>query len=126
MAGKRSLFRRLTGFALDHDVNKAIDAQQHVNEQVPDFAEGAYNLGILYYSQKRVDEAIEAYQQAIKLDPTYAKAHKNLGEIYAIQEKYDQAWHHAYIAAQHGNDKLLDMLKRYLPEPGKNAVTSDE
>ncbi len=126
MAGKRSLFRRLASFAVDHDVNKAIVAQRQVNEQVPDFAEGAYNLGILYYSQKRVDEAIEAYQQAIKLDPTYAKAHKNLGEIYVIQEKYDQAWHHAYIADQHGNTKLLDMLKRYLPEPKENEVTSDK
>ncbi|MEE2993065.1 MAG: tetratricopeptide repeat protein [Gemmatimonadota bacterium] len=117
MAEKRNLFRRLTSFALDHDVNEAIEAQHRVNEQCPDFAEGAYNLGILYYSQKRVDEAIAAYQHAIKLDPTYAKAHKNLGEIYVVQEKYDQAWHHAYIAAKHGNTKLIDMLKRYLPEP---------
>ena len=117
MAEKRNLFRRLTSFALDHDVNEAIEAQHRVNEQCPDFAEWAYNLGILYYSQKRVDEAIAAYQHAIKLDPTYAKAHKNLGEIYVVQEKYDQAWHHAYIAAKHGNTKLIDMLKRYLPEP---------
>lgn len=117
MAEKRSLFRRLSSFALDHGVNEAIDAQKKVNEQAPDFAEGAYNLGILYYSQKRVDEAIDAYLHAIRLDPTYAKAHKNLGEIYVVQERYDEAWRHAYIAAKHGNAKLLDMLRRYLPEP---------
>jgi tetratricopeptide (TPR) repeat protein len=126
LAEKRNLFRRLTSFALNHDVNEAIEAQHRVNEQCPDFAEGAYNLGILYYRQKRVDEAIAAYQHAIKLDPTYAKAHKNLGEIYVVQEKYDQAWHHAYIAVKHGNTKLIDMLKRYLPESEGDRMKSSE
>jgi len=126
LAEKRNLFRRLTSFALDHDVNEAIEAQHRVNEQCPDFAEGAYNLGILYYRQKRVDEAIAAYQHAIKLDPTYAKAHKNLGEIYVVQEKYDQACHHAYIAVKHGNTKLIDMLKRYLPESDGDRMKSSE
>lgn len=126
MGEKRGLFRRLVSFAVDHDVNKAIDAQRQINEQIPDFAEGAYNLGILYYSQKRVDEAIEAYQQAIRLDPTYAKAHKNLGEIYVIQENYDQAWSHAYIAERHDNTKLIEMMRRYLPEPEEKAVTSEK
>ena len=126
MSETRNLFRRLTSFALDHDVNEAIEAQHRVNGQCPDFAEGAYNLGILHYSQKRVDEAIAAYQHAIKLDPTYAKAHKNLGEIYVVQEKYDQARHHAYIAAKHGNTKLIDMMKRYLPEPEGDRMKSSE
>jgi len=48
VAEKRNLFRRLESFALDHDVNEAREAQHRVNEQCPDFAEGAYNLGILY------------------------------------------------------------------------------
>ena len=110
---KRGLFRRLAEFALDHDVNQAVEAQEDVNVQFPDFAEGAYNVGILYYSQGRVDDAIAAYQHAIELDETYAKAHKNLGEIYVIQERYGLAWRHACIAEQHGNSNLIEMLKRY-------------
>lgn len=117
MPPKRGLFRWLSSFALDQDVNRAIEAQTAVNEQFPDFAEGAYNLGILHYSQRRVDEAIAAYQHALALDPTYAKAHKNLGEIYVVQERYDLAWHHARLAAHYGNTKLIDMMRRYLEEP---------
>jgi tetratricopeptide (TPR) repeat protein len=114
---KRGFWRWLASFALDHDVNRAIDEQQGVNARFPDFAEGAYNLGILYYSQKRVDEAIAAYQHALKLDPTCARAHKNLGEIYVVQENYGLAWRHARLAARYGNTKLIDMMRRYLDEP---------
>lgn len=117
MPPKRGLFRWLSSFALDQDVNRAVEAQTAVNEQFPDFAEGAYNLGILHYSQRRVDEAIAAYQQALTLDPTFAKAHKNLGEIYVVQERYDLAWQHARLATQYGNTKLLEMMRRYLEEP---------
>lgn len=114
---KRGLFRWITSFALDHDVNRTIEAQRQVNAQFPDFAEGACNLGILYYSQKRVEEATAAYRHALKLDPTCAKAHKNLGEIYVVQEQYDLAWRHARLAAQYGNTKLIEMMRRYLEEP---------
>ena len=118
-AKKRGLFRWLSSFALDYDVNQAVERQTEVNDAFPDFAEGAYNLGILYYSQGQVDEAIAAYKHAIKLDPSYAKAHKNLGEIYVIQEQYSLAWDHAKIAETHGNTKLIEMLRRY-------DITSDK
>lgn len=112
-AGKKGLFRRLAEFALDYDVKQAVESQVTVNVQYPEFAEGAYNLGILYYSQGKVDAAIDAYEHAIKLDPSYAKAHKNLGEIYVIQDRYDLAWQHARAAEQSGNTKLVEMLSRY-------------
>ncbi|MBM3261981.1 MAG: tetratricopeptide repeat protein [candidate division Zixibacteria bacterium] len=114
---KQGLFRWIASFALDHDVNRAIETQHEVNTQFPDFAEGVFNLGVLYYSQKRTDEAIMAYLHALALDPTFAKAHKNLGEIYVVQEQYELAWRHARLAARHGNTKLIEMMRRYLEEP---------
>jgi tetratricopeptide (TPR) repeat protein len=114
---KPGLFRRLASFALDYDVNQAIKEQKRVNKAFPDSADGAYRLGILFYSQKRIDEAIEAYHHALRLDPSHARAHKNLGEIHVVQERYDLAWRHARLAHQNGDGRLLDMMRRYLPEP---------
>ena len=112
-ARKKGFFRRLAEFAVDYDVKRAVESQVTVNVQYPEFAEGAYNLGILYYSQGKVEAAIDAYKHAIKLDGSYAKAHKNLGEIYIIQERYDLAWEHARAAEQSGNTKLVEMMSRY-------------
>ncbi len=111
---KKGVFRWLSEFALDKDVSDAVEAQKKVGESYPEFSEGHYNLGILHYSQGKVQEAIESYKKAIQIDPKNAKAHKNLGEIYAIQEQYDLAWKHAEIAESLGNSKLMDMLRRYL------------
>ncbi|NEO26416.1 MAG: tetratricopeptide repeat protein, partial [Kamptonema sp. SIO4C4] len=43
------------------------------------FAQGYYNLGMVFRAQSNFKEAIPAYEKAIKLKPDYAQAYQNLG-----------------------------------------------
>ncbi len=122
----KGLFRRLVDFALDYDVNQAVDEQLSVNVQFPDNAEGACNLGILLYSQGKVDKAIAAYTRAIQLDGAFASAHRNLGEIFVVQKRYELAWHHARKAEATGDSRLSDMLNRYEVTRNRDMETPHE
>lgn len=49
----------------------------------PSFAEGYYNLGVVFGAKKQYDKAIEQYEKSIKVDALYAKAVWNLASVYS-------------------------------------------
>ncbi|MGE5443580.1 MAG: tetratricopeptide repeat protein [Ignavibacteriales bacterium] len=113
----RDFIRNLAEFSLNYDVDSEIETQKRFLRENPNSAKAYYNLGVLYYFQRKVEAAIDSYKKALEIDPNLSDAHKNLGEIYAVREQYDLARSHAKAAAKLGNTKLVEMLRRYLKEP---------
>ena len=110
---RKGWVRDLVEFALDHDVNREIDEHRRVLEANPDSAAAHFNLGVLYYSQRRVREAIAEYEASIKCDPTLAPAYRKLGEVYISIGDYERAGQYAQEAARLGDRALLEMFERY-------------
>ncbi len=71
-----------------------------------------YNLAQLYRIEQRQDEALALLLEAVRLDDGYADAHVALAEIYAVREDYAAARSHAAKAAEQGNSRALEMLRR--------------
>lgn len=111
--GKGFLRREVVEFALDQDVREEIQRQLLSLDEHPEDPQVHFNLGVLYYSQKRVPEAIQAYQQALQLNPEHRRAHKNLGEIYVVLGQEERAWFHAVEASRLGDRFLLELLERH-------------
>ena len=49
-----------------------------------------YDLGNIYFSQKRYDDALEQFQRMVQLKPNWDAYHM-IGKIHAVQERYDAA-----------------------------------
>jgi tetratricopeptide (TPR) repeat protein len=114
MAGERKgWLRDLVEFALDHDANREIETQQRMLGEDPGSAVAHFNLGVLYYSQRRVGEAIAEYEASIECDPTIARAYKKLGEVYISIGEYELALDYAQKSAALGDNTLLAMFERY-------------
>lgn len=47
----------------------------------PQFAEAAYNLGVIHFEQDQLEEARARFEEAIALRPGYTLAHNNLGNV---------------------------------------------
>jgi tetratricopeptide (TPR) repeat protein len=54
-------------------------------------AYAAYNSGLIYLQQKRIDPAQENLIQSIKLKPDFAEAHAILGNLYDLRREYEPA-----------------------------------
>jgi tetratricopeptide (TPR) repeat protein len=110
---QKGWWRNLVEYALDRDVNNAIEEQRHILRAEPRSAKAHYDLGVLHYSQRRVAEAIAEYEAAIECDPSFACAYRKLGEVYINTGKYERAGWCAVKAAELGDTALIEMFERY-------------
>src|SRR5215216_2704375 len=110
---RKGLLREFIEFALDQDVTREIEQQQSILRADPRSAKAHFDLGVLHYSQRRVDEAKAEYEAAIVCDPLFACAYRKLGEIYVNSGEYELAGQYALKAAENGDRTLLEMFERY-------------
>lgn len=110
---RKPWLRKLVEFALDEDVNKEIEQQKLLLKENPRAAKAHFDLGVLYYSQRRVPESISEFELAIACDPAFACAHRKLGEVYINTGDYKRAGECALKAAELGDRALLEMFERY-------------
>ena len=54
-------------------------------------ADGLYQMGRVYQSEKRLDQAAEAYRSALAKDPEHIEARNALATVYAAQGKFDES-----------------------------------
>ena len=91
----------------------------HVREQKewiarePENPRPWYNLAQLYRIELRQEEALALLLEAVRLDDTFADAHVALTEVYAVKEDYSAARRHAQKAAEHGNARGTELLRRH-------------
>jgi superkiller protein 3 len=50
-----------------------------------------YNLGLMYFKQKKYDEAVDTFKQCLAIKPDYAYAWFQIGSAYFNQKKYSEA-----------------------------------
>lgn len=105
--------KEVVGFALDRETAAHIREQKEWIAREPENPRPWYNLAQLYRIELRQDEALALLLEAVRLDDAFADAHVALAEIYAVREDYPAALRHAQMAAQHGNARAMDLLRRY-------------
>jgi tetratricopeptide (TPR) repeat protein len=105
-------FRHVADSMLDHDTARQVAEQERALEQDPDWAEGYYHLAQLLRVQHRRDDAKRHLLTALEKKSSLAEAHVALGEIYIAENDLAHAKEHAQYAAEFGNPRLLDQLKR--------------
>src|ERR1041384_1257207 len=97
---------------LDHDTAVQVAEQEQALARNPDWAEGHYHLAQLLRVQHRRDEAKRHLLIALEKKPSLADAHVALGEIYLAEGDLARAREHADYAAQFGNVRLREQMKR--------------
>lgn len=110
---KKGFLRKAADDILDHDTQRLIEEQKAALARDPDWAEGYYHLAQLYRLQERRREAKEHLLIALEKKPTLADAHIALGEMYVAENDLERARAHARFAAELGNSRLLEQMKRY-------------
>jgi cytochrome c-type biogenesis protein CcmH/NrfG len=105
--------KEVIDFALDHETRRHMDEQLASIAREPGNARPYCNLAQLYRMNGRQDEALGLLLESVRLDGQFAEAHASLAEIYAIRSDYDAAWKHAKLAAENGEPRALELLKRY-------------
>lgn len=104
------------------DLPAAADIYARILAQVPDYAEGHNNRGVVLQQMKRYDEALACYDRAIVLKPGYANAHFNRGTVLKKMLRredalasYDQALalNPGHVEAHNNRGVVLQELKRY-------------
>jgi len=115
MSEKREpFFRQVAGQMLDAETERHIAEQQAALEKNPDWAEGYYHLAQLYrVHHYRQDEAKRLLLVALEKQPSLSDAHVALGEIYIAEGDLERARRHAEFAAQLGNDRLREQMRRH-------------
>ena len=76
-----------------------------------------HNLAQLYRIEGKPDEALALLLEAVRFDPTLARAHVALAEMYAVREDYAAAARHARQAAEHGDNRAEETLRRHGIDP---------
>src|SRR5262249_14943594 len=109
----KGVVRELVDFALDRDIAQQIEAQREVLKTDPMCAAARLNLGILFYSQGRIEDAIREMLMSIECDSSQGRAFRKLGEIYVGLGDYAQAAIYARMAADRGDATLLNAFDRY-------------
>jgi tetratricopeptide (TPR) repeat protein len=121
----KGLVRGLVDFALNQDVAEEIKAQYRVLEGDPMCAAAHLNLGILFYSQGRIEDSLREFLMSIECDSSQGTAYRKLGEVYVGLADYAQAALYARMAADRGDTGLLEAFTRYpkvLDDQGKQAA----
>jgi len=90
--------------------------------QVPDYAEGHNNRGVVLQQMQRLDEALASYDRAIAIKPGYANAHFNRATVLKKMMRreealasYDQALalNPGHVEAHNNRGVVLQEMKRY-------------
>ena len=110
---QKGLVRGLVDFALNQDVVEEIKAQYRVLEDHPMSATAHMNLGILFYSQGRIEDSLREFLMSVECDPSQGRAYRKLGEVYVGLGDYTQAAMYARMAAERGDSALLEAFGRY-------------
>jgi len=105
--------KEVVDFALDRETAAHIREQKKWIASEPDNARPWYNLAQLYRIEQKQDEALALLLEAVRLDAGYADAHVALTEIYAVRGDYPAAQRHAAMAAEHGNPRGVELLRRH-------------
>lgn len=108
-----SWVRELVDFALHRDVQGEVEQQREVLKVHPDWAEGHYNLGVLYYSQGLLEESMKEYLMAIEYDRSFGPAYRRLGELYIGIGDYESGARYAVLASERGDSSLFESFRRY-------------
>lgn len=111
--GSGNWVRELVDFALKRDIDEEVERQRETLKLHPDWVEGHYNLGVLYYSQGLLEESMTEFLTAIEYDSSYGAAYRRLGELYIGLCDYESGAKYAALAAERGDSTLLDSFKRY-------------
>jgi tetratricopeptide (TPR) repeat protein len=84
----------------EKDIKKAIKHLQKALTLQPDYAEGYYNLAVLFMQQKNRDEAIKAMEKTLELNKDHKESLKTLGDIYFFKKDFAKAvdYHKRYLA----------------------------
>jgi len=109
----KGLVRGLVDFALNQDIAEEIRVQYRVLEGDPMCAAAHLNLGILFYSQGRIEDSLREFLMSIECDSSQGRAYRKLGEVYVGLGDYTQAAIYARLAAERGDGKLLEAFGRY-------------
>jgi tetratricopeptide (TPR) repeat protein len=105
--------KEVVDFALDRETAAHIREQKEWIAREPHNARPWYNLAQLYRIEQKQDEALALLLEAVRLDAGYADAHVALTEIYAVRGDYPAAQRHAAMAAEHGNPRGVELLRRH-------------
>lgn len=105
--------REVIGFALDRETAAHIREQTEWIAREPGNARPWYNLAQLYRMEHKQEEALALLLEAVRLDDGCADAHVALTEIYAVRADYAAAQTHASKAAEHGNARGIELLRRH-------------
>lgn len=108
-----NFFRRVADAMLDQETASQIAEQERALEQNPEWAEGHYHLAQLLRVQHRRDDAKRHLLIALEKKPSLADAHVALGEIYIAEGDLQRAREHAEYAAQFGNPRLREQIRRH-------------
>jgi len=105
--------KEVIGFALGHETDAHIREQKEWIAREPQNPQPWYNLAQLYRIEQKQDEALALLLEAVRLDEAFADAHVALCEIYAVRGDYPAARRHAGKAAEHGNRRGVELLRRH-------------
>jgi cytochrome c-type biogenesis protein CcmH/NrfG len=105
--------KKVIDFALDQDTRRHMEEQLAWIEREPGNARPYYHLAQFYRMNGRQEEALGLLLEAIRLDPKHAEAQASLAEIYAIRGDYDSARKHAATAAENGETRAVELLRRH-------------
>lgn len=99
--------------ALDRETAAHIREQKEWIAREPHNPRPWYHLAQLYRIGQKQDQALALLLEAVRLDAAYADAHVALAEIYAVRADYAAAQRHAREAAEHGDSRGVEMLRRH-------------
>ena len=69
----------------------AVKQYQKIIETNPNDAEAYYNMGAVYYNDKKYDDAKAQFNKAIEIYPAFAEAYYSIGVVYYAEANYDKA-----------------------------------
>jgi tetratricopeptide (TPR) repeat protein len=105
--------KEVIAFALDRETAAHVQEQKEWIDREPANPRPWYNLAQLYRMEQRQDEALALLLEAVRLDNACADAHVALTEIYAVRADYAAAQKHALKAAEHGDPRAMELLRRH-------------
>jgi tetratricopeptide (TPR) repeat protein len=78
----------------ENNTKKAVKHMLKALEIEPNYAEGHYNLAVMYMAAKKRDDAVKHLEKAAGLQKDYKPALKTLGEIYLFKKDFEKAAHY--------------------------------
>jgi tetratricopeptide (TPR) repeat protein len=96
----------------------------------PNYADGYYNLGLVFKQLHRLPESIKAYKKALKLNPNNAAIYQNLGVAYMAFGSYNEAieiWQKGLqLLKDQGNVSRAEILQETLQSLGASSLMAEQ